>query len=439
MAWVPAHCALIERLKKSQIVGANPPLNGKAFWFAYFWEECGEKDFLQPVRDQIARMWNTMFQLPAQWDHTDPNCAFTITARSTISWKPGRNAASVDLPLNTSLTLLTPNAWDNVADADLLAVLNQLLRSGFIRVPAAAGTQSPDSALDVFRSALVGAMGGVAYKLGWRGDSRSVDQIKDAGGLINKAESLRYADSVNLTKPWHPFSQQQNRTDYFYRKNKEDNCLATVVSISTNFKTSAVFPLLNGDYISNLPNALPRVGTRFDTISPRDRRILHMVCDNTGPRMVRVADAQQLYLVALGENYFDTREAQARRQGESQAFPEFAVKSVPETGVLGCVKFVRVHHGLDEHGGLTVLADRPRSIAPTLDGCRRFCQNERSAKTMFPAVLEMYNDALSAMPFHVKWLPTGHSDVPLPNGDDNQPLPNILLVKDLFGKKLWSS
>jgi hypothetical protein len=437
MPWLPAHYSLIERLKKSQIVGATPKVNGKAFWFAYFWEECGEKDFLQPVKDQVARMFDGLFALPPQWDSTQPSCAFTITPRGTISWKPRKNAASVDLPANTSLTLLTPNAWDGIADLDLLAVLNQLLHSGFIRVKGTAGTQSPDSGLDVFRSALVGDIGGVHYKLGWRGDSRSVRQITDSGGLINKADSDGYAESVNLRKPWHPFSKVENRADYFYRKNKEDNCLATIVSISTSFMTASVFPLLNADFISDLPLALPQQGDDFKLMSEAHRRILHLVKDNAGHNVVRVADSQQLYLVAVGENYFDTQQAQIRRQGEGQAFPEFAVKSVPETGVLGCVKFVRVHHGLHEHGGLTVLPDRKRSIEPTLDGCRRFCQNQAVARVMYPVVLQMYQDALNAMPFHVKWLPNGHAVVPPLQDDGGVPMGAIASVKDLFQKNLW--
>lgn len=438
MSWLPAHYSLIERLKKSQIVGATPKANGKAFWFAYFWEECGEKDFLLPVKDQVARMFDGLFVLPPQWDPTQPNCAFTITPRGTISWKPKQNAAAVDLPVNTSLTLLRENAWDGIADLDLLAVLNQLLHSGFIRVKGTAGTQSPDSGLDVFRSALVGDTGGVHYKLGWRGDARSVREITDAGGLINKADSDGYAEHANLRKPWNPFSKVENRADYFYRKHKDDNCLATVVSISTSFMTASVFPLLNGDYHRDLPLALPKPGDDFKLLSNVHRRLLHLVKDNAGHSVVRVADSQQLYLVAVGENYFDTRQAQARLQGEKQAFPEFAVKSVPETGVLGCVKFVRVHHGLDEHGGLTVLPDRAHSIAPTLDGCRRFCQDQAAAKVMYPVVLKMYEDALNAMPFHVKWLPNGHAVVPPLQDDGGVTMGVIKEVKDLFGSRLWS-
>jgi hypothetical protein len=434
MPWLPAHYTLIERLKKSQIVGATPALNGKAFWFAYFWEECGEKDFLAPVKDIVARVFNHLFDLPALWDTADPNCRFTVTPRGTISFRAGVKADTVYLPINTPLTLRAPAAWDNAADADLLAVMNQLLRSGFIRVPGTAGTQSPDSGLDVFRSALVGAAGGAQFKLGWRGDSRSVKQIRDAGGLINKADADGYAERVNLRAAWHPFSLPQNRSDYFYRKNKEDNCLATVVSISTSFMTASVFPLLNADYITNLPAALPQPTDNFTTLDPAHRRILHMV-SGAGQRLVRVADSQQLYLVAAADNYFDTQEAQTRRQGALQSFPEFAVKSVPETGVLGCVKFVRVHHGLDEHGGLTVLPDAAHSIAPTLDGCRRFCQDQAAARVLYPVALQMYQAALASMPYHVRWLPTGHATVP-PLQAGGGPM-TITSVKSLFAQQLW--
>lgn len=436
MPWLPAHASLIEKLKKSQIVGGMPRLNSKAFWFAYFWEECGDVGFLEPVKAEVARLFNHLFNVPPHWDVGNPACRFTITPRGTISRNAGVSAAAVDLPLATALVPTAPTAWDAAADADVLAVMNQLLRAGFIRVPGATGTQSPDSGLDVFRSALVGAMGGVQFKLGWRGDARSVNQIRDAGGLINKADSDGYAESVNLRAPWHPFSLAANRTDYFYRKHKEDNCLATVVSISTSFTTASVFPLLNADYIQNLPARLPAAADDLSRLEPAHRRILHMVRGAAADeKLVRVADQQQLYLVAVGENYFDTQQAQTRRQGADQAFPEFAVKSVPSTGVLACVKFVRVHHGLDEHGGLTVLPDAARSIAPTLDGCRRFCQDQQAARALFAAAQPLYQQALASMPYHVSWRPNGHAAVP-PMQHAGRPV-TITSVKSLFGQGLW--
>src|SRR6266702_7616294 len=126
MPWIPAHYSLIEKLKKSQISGSAPTLNGKAFWFAYLWEECGEPGFLSPVKEAVARLFNHLFELPPQWDQTQAGCGFTITGRGTVSFKPRVKAEQVYLSIDTPLTLRAANAWDGAADADLLAVMNQL-------------------------------------------------------------------------------------------------------------------------------------------------------------------------------------------------------------------------------------------------------------------------------------------------------------------------
>jgi hypothetical protein len=70
-----------------------------------------------------------------------PPCpGFTITGRGTVSFKPRVKAEQVYLPINTPLTLRVANAWDGAADADLLAVMNQLLQSGFIMLIASVKT-----------------------------------------------------------------------------------------------------------------------------------------------------------------------------------------------------------------------------------------------------------------------------------------------------------
>jgi hypothetical protein len=263
-----------------------------------------------------------------------------------------------------------------------------------------------------------------------------VEQIRQAGGLINKADSDGYADSVNLRQPWNPFSKATNRTDYFYRKNKKDNCLATVVSISTSFKTAATFPLLNGDFISGLPAALP-TEAQVNGLSMAMKKHFHRVKSTIPAQgtLIRVADRQQLYLVVVEGNFFDTEGAQARREGEANKFPEFAVKRVPETGVLACVAFVRVHHSLDEHGGLTALLDASRCVAPTLDGCRRYTQSQAAAKQLYQAVKQEYDTTLATFPFHVKWTATKGVDVPPLSV--NGAVFTIAEVKNLLGQKAW--
>jgi hypothetical protein len=443
----PAHCQLIEKLKKHQLVGSTPTENSKAYWFAYLWEECGGTSFLDPVRNDVVTLFNHIFVLPAKWDTTLGAAKIAMSGAGRLSLRAPAKWEDVLLGNDEVLTFRARDSWDTAPDLPLLHVLEQLLKTGFVRVPAATGTQSPDSSLDVYRSVLTSQLSGRKYILGWRGDSRSVDQLRTAGGFFNKAESEGYAQKVNLRQTWNPFSQPQNRSDYFYRKRKSDNCLATIVSISTDFKTATTFPLLNEDYIRPMPQPplpTPDEAKRIDDMTLK--RHLHVISSNPiVPPQIRIADRQQLYLVIVEGNYFDTRKAQVRASGGSSSvqggpeeggFPEIAVKTVPETGILACASYVRVHHGLDEHGGITVLYDASRSLPPTLDGCRRYCQSQSAARELFTAAQTEFNNAVRAMPFHVKWAEAGAVPVPAMQASGGGQF-LILGVKNLSGQKLW--
>jgi len=438
MAWVTGHVSLIEKLLAYQICGAEPPENSKAKYFEYFWQECTGAGlgagFLKPIENDIVRLFNALFIVPEIWDTTSPQCLININKFGRAVKKDTKNPTDIFLPSDRTLTLRAPDAWRGVDDTVLLNVLSHLLQTGFVKVPARLGTQGPDSGTDVYRAVMVQSFDGVKFKLGWRGDSRSIKAIRDAGGLINKAESDRYAESVNLRAPWNPFSLVENRTCYYFRRTQSDNCLYSVVSISTEFRTSTVFPLL-GD-VKNRPSSLPDPRDNFAALKPVHRRLLHLVSGN-GQKTIRMADAQQLYLVAVNDAFFDTRRAQ-EQVAQGQGFPEFAVKLVPETGVLGCVKYVRVHHGLDQHAGQTVLLDKNGSVRPTLDGCRRFCQDQKAARIVFRAAAKLYDDAVTSMPFHVKWISTmpGYAEVPAMTVN-RVSITKIDSVKDLLSGRLW--
>ena len=203
-----------------------------------------------------------MFKLPKKWDMSDPGCVLYIQKFfGRMQIKAGKTAKAAMLDDSEVLELQSPKAWDDAKKDVLLPVLEVLLELGFERIPADRWkeTNPPDTSLDIARFSLSNAGTGREYILGWRGDGRKVGQLKDAGGMINKAESeyQGYCEKINLRVDWNPLSLEKNRTDYFFRKKKSDNCLNTVVSISTDFKTAVTFPLLNADYIKSLPKKLP--------------------------------------------------------------------------------------------------------------------------------------------------------------------------------------
>src|SRR5262249_14786839 len=162
--------------------------NGQAYWFAYFWEECGGTDFLAPCKDALARLFEHLFVLPAKWDTTLPNSKVQVAGGSgkvvAKTVKPAVNMArDVFRQDSEGLQLKTPTAWDNANAGDLLTVMEQLLATGFVRIEATGpvlAPTGPDTSLDLFRCSLTRDLPGAQYILGWRGDGRKVSQINDS-------------------------------------------------------------------------------------------------------------------------------------------------------------------------------------------------------------------------------------------------------------------
>ncbi len=147
--------------------------------------------------------------------------------------------------------------------------------------------------------------------------------------------------------------------------------------------------------------------------------------------MIRFADKQQLYLVVVDTQYFDTREKQTDK------FPEVAVKSIPTENILACISFVRVHHDTISQHPLTALFDLRGSTPPSLDHCRRYCQSQAFAKQLYTHVKSLYDTTIAMLGpnFHVQWVPNGVIDAPPFKDDSGRPM-QIKSVKTNFGVTL---
>ena len=163
-----------------------------------------------------------------------------------------------------------------------------------------------------------------------------------------------------------------------------------------------------------------------------DTRIYFRIKGKAGGKdhtLVRIADRQQLYLVVIQGHYFNTQEAQKDK------FPEIAVKSIPETGILACLSFVRVHHDVDEHAGCTVLFD---SVYPSRP--RWWAAAGMRSPRQWPAISTRRcragtNRAKAAMPFSVKWTANKGVDVE-PLKAEGVPL-LVSQVISVTGSQLW--
>ena len=89
-------------------------------------------------------------------------------------------------------------------------MLDVLLEDGFTRVAAGtADSVAPSNPSYVLASHFSwSATTGHKVALFWRGEDRSLEDLRKAGGLVNKAQSdyQGWAASKNFHAPWHPFS-----------------------------------------------------------------------------------------------------------------------------------------------------------------------------------------------------------------------------------------
>jgi hypothetical protein len=443
------HLDLFTRLTKSELTTLTEDDKKQAtkpFWFSYFWEETGPNRAAFSAQAALfVQFFELMYVLPPTWDPQNPACELRLNS-GKLEYRPG----IVQTPIQ-SLTL-KPNAWGQIPDLLLLNVLQALLTIGFESVTPKGSDLAPfrkadfiDSSIQtslalgsdnvIRRNSLVGEVD-KAYFLGWRGDGRDVKKIQAAGGLINKAQSNHegYAASQNMRAAWHPFSLPANQNQWFFRRAKSDNCLQSVVSVSTDFKTASTFPLLNGDYI-NLPAVMP-TEQQAKNLDRDHQRKWYRISGTAGggPKtVIRFVDRQQLYLVIIDTQYFDTQKKQTDK------FPEIAVKQIPDSGVFACVAFIRVHHVTTENGGMTALLDAGRSVPPTLDGCRRYCQSQKFAKILYTHVQRIYSETIASLTstFHVKWTPTGAAAVAGGFTDDQHRPMQIQTVKGILGEPIW--
>ena len=225
------------------------------------------------------------------------------------------------------------------------------------------------------------------------------------------------AEKINLREAWNPFSDPTIRAHYYYRREQQDNCLHTVVSVTLDFTTASTFPKLEDLIGSAMKGAALKPTDTVDNPPAALKPKLCSVRTGAGKPLQRYADKQQLYLVVLFGGFFDTQRKQAGEKEIADAsgtFPEVAVKRIPANNILGCLSFVRVFHGLTEAEGFTAVFDEKGSLRPTIEACEGFAGDQRIARNLLRELTRQFNAIAGSMPFRACWTGTGGQRLPNP-------------------------
>jgi len=411
-----AHMKLISELPKEAMVTPGYGEYSKEGWFLYFWKEARQAGGFLTKSADILPFFNELFQVPPEWV-ANPIDNAKFETGTYLSYKPSVN------PTDRVQTLTYASSWTAVSDTNLRRCLNACLAVGFEKVQATAvglgNLTNLNSPLAFARHSLI--LGhSHCYTIGWRGDSRSLGDLQRAGGFLPKADSDQpspdlhdqrsYAEKINLRTHWHPFSDPITRSHYYYRREQQDNCLHTVVSVGLDFVTASTFPKVE-DLIGSALGG--RALGPSDTIDRPPLALVPRLCDVriAGHTPVkRFADKQQLYLVVLFGGFFDTQRKQAgdKEIADSQGtFPEVAVKRVPADNILACLSFVRVFHGLTEAEGFTAVFDAKGSKRPTIEGCQAFAGDFQIGRNLFRELTAAFDKITNSMPYRARWTGSG--------------------------------
>jgi len=403
--FVRKHLKLLLESDRDALIHEQYTEFSKQGWFLYFWKEARDQTAFIGKSPAILAFFNELFEVPKEWDPADKDCQLEDQGPS-YGYKPKAT------PVKT-LEYKQGKTWDNVDDQILYNLLFACLQAGFEKIKVVPngnelGELAADSPLAFARHTLILDRDN-EYTLGWRGDSRDIGQIGAAGGFISKAESETkgqgeaesYAERIQTRKPWHPFSKKENRTDYYFRKMQQDNCLHTVVSVTLDFVTASTFPKLEDMLGALFGGHAINSGDEINGLSDMLRnKLCRVVID--GKTTYRYADRQQLYLVVLFGKFFDTQKRQS-----GNPFPEAAVKQIPVKNILGSLSFVRVFDGLHESEGFTAFWDQAKTVEPTLDRVTAFAGDKTIAETLLVKLKQEFTKITSSMPFHARWTGSG--------------------------------
>ena len=298
------------------------------YWFDYLWAEAVEADDL--TQGDRARL-----------------CKAFFSVLSLNGGKPTRVGAIVtmsDEEKQTVLRTLLTIGFKRVSLSGPVARLPRHPNAG-PGVPVVKVEQAVDAAT-LFKEAMAISRDPAArsIKLGFRGDSRTYEQLVASNGFgaRARARSLKVYTDYGLDQPWNPFSLEVYANSLFLRKgHNKDNCLHTVVSIASEFAEILPYPLLTDE--AQFPLCLKALPSWTDQDIAAAAAHRYKVRAQKGPdSKVRTLENDiRIFIVQLeGARAFST-EAWQTAVGGKNPFPERAVDAVPTQNILAEFEITR--------------------------------------------------------------------------------------------------
>jgi hypothetical protein len=172
----------------------------------------------------------------------------------------------------------------------------------------------------------------------WRTAQVPLNDIKKDVEIRAKVDIKEKATQRNITADFNPFSDDQVKSYYWFRKKSSDNDCQALASVGNTdqWKAVAAFPLLNS------------YSRKYQVKATCTRGTESKVFD------FWAADVSMVLFLLHG-TVLDTNEMQ-QHYGKL-GFPEYGIKGIDQAQVYGAIHFTRVHHGpgqTDDSTGFTV-------------------------------------------------------------------------------------
>jgi len=182
----------------------------------------------------------------------------------------------------------------------------------------------------------------------WRSESRTIDRIIAQGGTTRQCDVKALADDMNISKPWHPFSDPATANYMWYRAGQNDNDYYTVISVATTFETALGFPKIDEARVYGFPKKPLEQWTKDEV--QMHRANLAVVTLTSGDRRVMLATRTTAYMCVICGRIIDTKAA-------GGGFPEKGVMGIPLDQIFAYVPITRIHHGPQPEDGFTAFPD----------------------------------------------------------------------------------
>jgi ribosomal protein S27E len=313
---------------------------GVRWWFQYFWQEAkmvaGEAE-----RAKMAEICNKIFEKtpagPRKYKVKDALKNDDAGTGNSVFWRD---------------------------------VMTELLRIGFRKVDPAESTTNGPQAPAVEDKAAHHLMLQAKFapympnkltpqtEIFWRSESRSIERIVAQGGTKRQADVACIAKDMNISAPWHPFSEPTVKRYMWFRLGQGDNDYYTVISVATDFETALAFPKIDEARIYGFPPKPIEQWSRDEV--QMHRANLALVSLQDGNQKVMLATSTTAYMCVACGRVIDTRSAGGKVDEISKkvvGFPEKGVSEISLDQIFAYLPMTRIHHGPKPDDGFTAFPD----------------------------------------------------------------------------------